>query len=221
MTKKQKQQKLRIRGGLLPEQYLNETEQKKLLRHVKARADLARARGSQRGVIDEMIVVLLLNTGLRASELCNLRIADVPPAHGKSVIVVRKGKRGIVRAVVIGPHLQDMIKRFIKFYRKNAKTSYRLLQSEWGTALSYFSLWSKIHRIGNAAGIKKLHPHVLRHTYLTRLYNIEHDLRFVQDQAGHADPKTTAIYAQTDQTARRRQVEALEASLDAANPKPG
>ncbi|MFC1793445.1 tyrosine-type recombinase/integrase [Planctomycetota bacterium] len=58
--------------------------------------------------------------------------------------------------------------------------------------------------------IGKLHPHMLRHTYLTRLYNVEHDLRFVQDQAGHASPTTTAIYAKTNSKARKRQVEALD-----------
>jgi len=61
--------------------------------------------------------------------------------------------------------------------------------------------------------IGKLHPHMLRHTYLTRLYNVEKDLRFVQDQAGHASPTTTAIYAKTNNTARKRQVEALDEEL--------
>jgi integrase len=46
--------------------------------------------------------------------------------------------------------------------------------------------------------------------YLTRLYNIEKDLRFVQDQAGHASPTTTAIYAKTNSHARKRQVQALD-----------
>ena len=46
--------------------------------------------------------------------------------------------------------------------------------------------------------------------YLTRLYNVEKDLRFVHDQAGHASPTTTAIYAKTNNTARKRQVEALD-----------
>ena len=51
---------------------------------------------------------------------------------------------------------------------------------------------------------------MLRHTYLTRLYNVEKDLRFVQDQAGHARSTTTAIYVKTNNTARKRQVEALD-----------
>jgi len=65
-------------------------------------------------------------------------------------------------------------------------------------------------KLGRKSSIGKLHPHMLRHTYLTRLYNVEHDLRFLQDQAGHASPTTTAIYAKTNSRARKRQVEALD-----------
>ena len=77
----------------------------------------------------------------------------------------------------------------------------------------YRSIYAKIKRIGEQAGIGKLHPHMLRHTYLTRLYNVEKDLRFVQDQAGHASPTTTAIYAKTNNKARKRQVQALDEEL--------
>lgn len=52
---------------------------------------------------------------------------------------------------------------------------------------------------------------MLRRTYGTVLYNVEQDLRFVQDQLGHASPTTTAIYAKTNAKARRRQLEALKA----------
>ncbi|MBW8040549.1 MAG: phage integrase family protein [Planctomycetes bacterium] len=59
-----------------------------------------------------------------------------------------------------------------------------------GDRIIYRSIYAKVKRIGEQAGIGKLHPHMLRHTYLTRLYNIEKDLRFVQDQAGYASPTT-------------------------------
>jgi integrase len=85
-----------------------------------------------------------------------------------------------------------------------------LLMSERGKRFIYMSLYSKIKKIGKKAGIGKLHPHMLRHTYLVRLYNVEHDLRFVQDQAGHASPTTTAVYAKTNSAARKRQVQALD-----------
>ena len=68
----------------------------------------------------------------------------------------------------------------------------------------------EIKGIGEQAGTGELHPHMLRHTYLTRLYNVEKELRFVQDQAGYASLTITAIYTKTNNTARRRQVEALD-----------
>lgn len=76
--------------------------------------------------------------------------------------------------------------------------------------MQYRSVYVKIKFVGHKAGVGKLHPHMLRHTYLTRLYNVEKGLRFVQDQAGHASPTTTAIYAETNNTTRKRQVEALD-----------
>jgi len=85
-----------------------------------------------------------------------------------------------------------------------------LIVNEQGGRIQYRSICAKIKRLGECAGIGKLHPHMLRHTYGTKLYNVEQDLRFVQDQLGHASPTTTAIYAKTNSKARRRQVEALD-----------
>lgn len=82
--------------------------------------------------------------------------------------------------------------------------------SRSGKRMIYRSIYEKMKKLGQKSGIGKLHPHMLRHTYLTRLYNVEHDLRFVQDQAGHASPTTTAIYAKTNNKARKRQVEGLD-----------
>jgi integrase len=80
-----------------------------------------------------------------------------------------------------------------------------------GDRVIYRSIYEKIKKLGRQSGIGKLHPHMLRHTYGTRPYNVEQDLRFVQDQLGHASPTTTAIYAKANAKARKRQLEALEA----------
>jgi integrase/recombinase XerC len=204
-----KRKKATKRGGLAPDKYLSEAQLKKLRQYVKDKADLARMRGGSRGVIDELIIELLANTGLRASELCNLNIGDLPVKHGKDCIWVRDSKGNVSRVVEISEKLKKRLERFVKLYRKGAKTNSPLLVSERGKRIIYRSIYAKIKRIGDQAGIGKLHPHMLRHTYLTRLYNVEKDLRFVQDQAGHASPTTTAIYARTNNTARKRQVEAL------------
>lgn len=198
------------RGGLAPDKYLSDVQLKKLRQYVKDMADLARQRGSTRAIIDELIVELLVNTGLRASELCDLNIGDLPMVHGKPAIWIRDGKGNVTRTIDIPESLQKRLARFVRLYRKSEEVASPLLVSTKGTRMIYRSIYEKIKKLGTKSGIGKLHPHMLRHTYLTRLYNVEHDLRFVQDQAGHASPTTTAIYAKTNSKARRRQVEALD-----------
>ena len=200
----------RVCWGLPPEKYLTEQQQRRLLAYVKAQADIARFRNTTRAIINEMLVMLFLNTGLRAKELCDLRLRDLPVTHGKKMIFVRTGKRKTVRIVEISDRFCKKLEGFIELYRKKAKPADYLFINERGTPLQYISVYSKIKVIGKRAGIGYLHPHVLRHTYLTRLYNVKCDLRFVQDQAGHKSPITTAIYAKTDQVTRRKQVNALD-----------
>jgi site-specific recombinase XerC len=198
------------RGGLPPDKYLSDTQLKQLRQHVKDMADLARQRGSERAIIDELTVELLANTGLRASELCDLNIGDLPVAHGKPSVWVRDGKGKVTRTVDIPESLIKRLDRFVRLYRKGAKAKTPLLVSTKGKRMIYRTIYEKMKKLGKKSGIGRLHPHMLRHTYLTRLYNVEHDLRFVQDQAGHASPTTTAIYAKTNSKARKRQVEALD-----------
>lgn len=208
MAKKQK-----TRGGLPPDKYLSDTQLKRLRQYVKDMADLARQRGSERAIIDELVVELFTNTGLRASELCDLNLEDLPQIHGKNSVWIRDGKGKVQRIVDIPESLVKRLDRFVRLYRKGAKPKESLLASSKGKRMIYRTIYEKMKKLGNKSGIGKLHPHMLRHTYLTRLYNVEHDLRFVQDQAGHASPTTTAIYAKTNSKARKRQVEALDDSL--------
>ena len=198
------------RGGLPPDKYLSDSQLKRLRHYVKDMADLARQRGSARAIVDELIVELLANAGLRASELCDLNIKDLPVSHSKPSVWIRDGKGKVTRTVDIPESLVKRLDRFVRLYRKSAKPKDPLLVSSKGKRMIYRTIYEKMKKLGKKSGIGKLHPHMLRHTYLTRLYNVEHDLRFVQDQAGHASPTTTAIYAKTNSKARKRQVDALD-----------
>ena len=231
------------RGGLTPDQYLDDNQLRKLRRHVREKADYDRLREKDksgptrpkgyalRPVVNELLVELLAGSGLRASELCALNIEDLPQAHKKSCLWVRDGKGNVSRTVEIGANLKKLIGQFCRKYRKGAAPNEPMLVNEQAAKkireaadkgktikvksddmrLAYRSVWTKIKRIGVKAGIGDLHPHMLRHTFLTRLYNVDKDLLNVQDQAGHASPTTTAIYAKTNNKARKRQVAALDA----------
>lgn len=71
-------------------------------------------------------------------------------------------------------------------------------------------LW--VERVGQAAGLGKVHPHALRHTCATRMYEETGDVRVVQQFLGHSDPATTARYTRVP----RRRLEAAVATLNYA-----
>jgi len=175
--------------------YLSDTELKKLLSYIREKADLARRRGTTRAVVDEVIVQLLLNTGLRPSELCDLNIDDLITEHGRKNIRIRDISGNVLRDIDVTGDIVEHVRRFVRLYRRKGKPGDPLLVSERGTRFSYMSLYNKVKRIGRQVHIGNLHPRILRSTYLVRLYDSEQDLRFVQQQAGHASPRTTAMYA--------------------------
>jgi len=200
----------KVSGGLAPDKYLSEGQIKQFRRHLAERVCLADARGSRiRAYMNQFIYEVLLRSGLRASELCDLNLEDLPGAHGKDAVYVRNGKGNISRTVEITPQTVDLINTWVKHFRPKAGPQDPLLMSEQGGRLSYHSLFGKIKRIGEAVGID-LHPHMLRHSYAMRLYAIEADLRAVQQQLGHSDPITTAIYAKTSPEALKRQIAKIE-----------
>ena len=202
-------------GGVAPSEFLSEAQLKELLAYVKEEANLAREKGSTRPVVDELIILLLVSTGLRASELCSLNIADLPPSHEENAIWVRSAQGNVTRSIEVSPEITNCIARFVRLYREGAEPDEPLLVSERGRRLIYMSLYSKVKRIGEKAGIGKLHPHMLRRTHMVRLYNAERDLRFVQKQVGHASRKTTAIYVRTS-TDRGQEVKTVDTTDSSA-----
>ena len=221
------------RGGVPPDRFLTREQTTRLLQYVRGEAQRS---NSQRAATNEIIIEVLLNSGLRAAELCALRMRECPHHHGKNVLYVEDGKGGVSRTVEIPGKLVAKLTSFIRTYRKNSRPGSAVVVSERGcraihstiqrrskmnkrkivehrtensSRLTYRSLYSRVKILGEKAGFENLSPHRLRHTYLCLLYNVEQDLRFTQDQAGHANINTTSIYAATNNEARRRQIEAI------------
>ncbi len=171
---------------------LSEMQVQKLVAHVREHADAARRTGGSRAIVNEIIVLSLLHAGLRPEELCVLRIIDTPAHHGRPELHVQTGPARAQRVVSIPLEMVGTFQRFVRLHRSGAKPSEPLLLSERGTPFSYMSLYSKVRRIGQEAGVAPLYPAMLRHGFLVRLYGKEQDLRLVQQQAGHARLKSTA-----------------------------
>lgn len=218
------------RDYLPPDDYLSIEQIERLRQTVRTEADRARHRGTMRGLVNEMLVELMLETGLRAEEVCYLQLKDLPTHHDKDVILVRRGKGEVLRTVVIKTSIRQQLYQFIKLCRKGAKPGSPLFASEAGyrvitcrvwrkgklttheehtARLTYPSLYRRIKRIARRARIPHLHPHVFRHTYATHLYAVEKDLRLTQEALGHSRPETTSRYASVLDKDRRRQIERL------------
>lgn len=123
------------RGGLPPHKYLDQLQVRQLLNYVRRQASLARKRGSRRAVINEMIVELLLFSGLRARELCSLSIRDTSVSHRKNLIYVRDGKGNVSRSVEIPKALTVKLEKFIHKYRPGGKPKSVVIPSEAGYRL--------------------------------------------------------------------------------------
>jgi integrase len=209
MKKSNSKKRVKSRGGLPPNKYLTREQANQLIKYNEQLKASINNQIKQRAVINGLILDVLLNSGLRASEFCVLQMRDLPHIHGKLIIDVRKGKGCVQRSVEISTDLAKRINQFVKRYRKYAKLRSPLIESESGDLTNRKNIWSKLRILGKVVGITNLHPHVLRHTYGYLLYNHCKDLLFLADQMGHKSITTTAIYARTGSTERRRIVESF------------
>ncbi len=142
---------------------------------------------------------LMYASGLRVSELCALRVADLDLQRG---LVAALGKGGKRRLVPVGEVAMDHAERYVKGARarraRPGETA--LFVSPRGGHFSRQGLWKIVRRCAVTAGIAPLpSPHKLRHSFATHLLRGGADLRAVQAMLGHADLGTTEIYTRVAQ----------------------
>lgn len=140
---------------------------------------------------NRLMITLALKTGMRVGDLRNLRFEDIERDTGRTHIKQGKGKKD--RVIFIGPALlSELIDLADRFGHKAKGLVFTTLK---GADLKPSYLQPMIINQAKKAGIsKRVHFHLLRHTYLTRLYTETKDLRLVQEVAGHANISTTQIY---------------------------
>lgn len=160
--------------------------------HLLAAPDLATPLGQR----DRAMLETLYATGLRVSELVNLKIHEV--GFNEGVIRVL-GKGSKERLVPLGEVAIDWLHAYLAEARPEilkGQQSEALFVTGRGGAMTRQAFWQLIKRYALQAGIDpaKLSPHVLRHAFATHLLNHGADLRVVQLLLGHADITTTQIY---------------------------
>ena len=147
------------------------------------------------GFRDRCMLELLYATGLRVSELVNLRPDQVSLSQG---LVRITGKGGKERLVPMGDEAQEWIRRFMQGPRQEllgARVCDALFPTRRGSGMTRQAFWYRVRKHARTAGIRKhLSPHTLRHAFATHLVNHGADLRVVQLLLGHSDLSTTQIY---------------------------
>ncbi|MGE3956334.1 MAG: site-specific tyrosine recombinase XerD [Vicinamibacterales bacterium] len=152
------------------------------------------------GLRDRAMIELLYATGMRVSELINVRAADL---HLDEEYLTCIGKGNKERIIPIGGQAADWVRRYQRDgrpplaarARAARRAEPRLFLNARGGAISRIGFWKVLGAHGRRAGIvAPISPHVLRHSFATHLLERGADLRAIQMMLGHADLSTTQIY---------------------------
>ena len=158
------------------------------------------------GLRDKSMIELLYATGLRVTELVELRMSQVNLNQGFLKII---GKGNKERLVPAGDEAIFWLKKYLHKTRPllaKKVASEVVYLSKRGEGMTRQAFWYILKRNAKAQGIKKhLSPHTLRHSFATHLLNHGADLRVVQMLLGHSDLSTTQIYTHIAQ-ARLKQI---------------
>ena len=145
---------------------------------------------------DRAMLELLYSSGLRATEICTITLRSVDPSIG-GVLVTGKGNKQ--RIVPIGVPARRAIDEYLKecrpaLLRPDGRDLGRVFLSKKGGPLERVALWQIVRKHAKAAGLRDIHPHMLRHSFATHMLVGGADLRVLQELLGHADIATTQIY---------------------------
>ncbi|MFN0065558.1 MAG: site-specific tyrosine recombinase/integron integrase [Chlamydiales bacterium] len=141
------------------------------------------------GARDRAILEVFYASGLRCSELCQLKIEDVSDTQVRVL-----GKGGRERIVPIGTKAIEALDHYLLCFRDQHEGS-KLFLSQRGRPLDRIAVWKMIKRRAKEAGIlKNIFPHTLRHSFATHLLEEGAELRVIQEMLGHATIATTDRY---------------------------
>lgn len=160
------------------------------------------------GLRDRALLELFYSSGLRLSELCDLRWTQVDLDDGL-VTVHGKGRRE--RIVPIGSHARTALAAWRA--STGAQAVDPVFPGRGGAPITPRAVQLRVRQLGMRQGLfKQVHPHMLRHSFASHILESSGDLRGVQELLGHADLSTTQIYTHLD-------YQHLAKVYDAAHPR--
>lgn len=180
----------RIPGSSIDVTQLSRPRKEKKLPEVLSWEEIMAIITSIENLKHKTIITFLYASGLRISELMNLRISDVDIPRMLIRVEQSKGKKD--RYVSLSA---NMVRLLDKYYKKYEPVHYVFNGPNAGTPYSDSSVRQILKEACKNAGIKKhVSPHTMRHSYATHLIENGVNLRYVQEMLGHSKPETTMIY---------------------------
>ena len=188
-----------------PAKFIDMPKQSKPLPIVLTKEEVAKmidsiSTDSPIGLRNKAMIETLYASGMRISELINLRLADIH-LREKYIVVIGKGDKE--RMVPLGDMAILAIRNYIEKGRPHIaiKGGNYLFYNYQGNPISRQSLYKMIVKLATDNGItKEISPHTIRHSFATHLLEGGTDLRVVQELLGHEDISTTQIYTHIDKS---------------------
>ncbi len=148
---------------------------------------------AKKGLRDRVVIELLYATGIRVSELVNIKVMDLD-MNLPGVKVLGKGNKE--RFVPFGEFCRQSIEQYLeKFKPLKGKSHPYLIVNMKGDPITERGVRYLLNDVvKRTAGVTEIHPHKLRHTFATHLLNQGADLRTVQSLLGHVNLSTTGKY---------------------------
>mgnify|MGYP001425330029 FL=1 len=164
---------------------MTKKEVSQLIKHVEM--------NTKKNLRDDALIELLYSTGLRVSEVANLKLKDINLKKSEIKIL---GKGNKERIVIFNNKSKEKIIRYLKNDKRyiSIKTQ-ALFQNKFKEAISTRSIQRILKKYLNFSGINsKYSTHTLRHTFATHLLEGGADIKVIQQLLGHSSPETTKIY---------------------------
>lgn len=147
------------------------------------------------GLRNWCIIHLMLDAGLRSSEVINLRFCDL--LFDKNIIQIYKSKCAKTRLVILCPRLKSNLLKYCVLYRNYTdlpSKTYVFLQMKQQQSINYNVIKQLFARIRKKSGIDRLHPHLCRHTFATSYIKGGGNIEMLRLLLGHSDYKITKEY---------------------------
>lgn len=182
-------------------------KKEKRLPEVLTKEEVSKLLNSAETRKSRLILSLLYSSGLRVSELVNLKPQDIN--FGENIGWVRAGKGNKDRMFTLSQNLVGELKEYLK---KKDNSKYLFSQNE---PLTTRNIQKIVKNLRQKSGIqKKITPHTMRHSYATHLLEAGTDIRMIQKLLGHTNLNTTEIYTHVSGEELRKIVNPLDSLMN-------